>query len=284
MRRASVARQHRGRRNESGDSQERRTPPTSWLARMPDLDEGRPYRESEALGGVVRRRVAARPRTAFVLAGGASLGGLQVGMLRALYERGIVPDLLVGTSVGALNAAFVASRPQIPDTADELACARGARLQRGDVFPASASALICGATGRRNHLFPDRGLRHLLRRHLEVKRLEEARIPLHVCTFDVLSGEEVRLSDGPVIEAVLASVGDPRRAATCHPRRPASGRRRSRQPRADLACGRARRRAHLRAPDHPARFTGAAAGAPGRARLLRPRADRACRLAARGRS
>src|SRR5437879_11973113 len=59
-----------------------------------------------------------RPRTAFVLSGGASLGALQVGMLRALYERGIVPDLLVGASAGALNAAFVAPRPQTVATAD----------------------------------------------------------------------------------------------------------------------------------------------------------------------
>src|SRR5438876_1023424 len=61
------------------------------------------------------------PRTAFVLSGGASLGALQVGMLRALYEHDIVPDLLVGASAGALNAAFVASRPQTVETADELA-------------------------------------------------------------------------------------------------------------------------------------------------------------------
>ena len=41
--------------------------------------------------------------TAFVLSGGASLGAVQAGMLRALYERGIVPDLICGTSVGALK-------------------------------------------------------------------------------------------------------------------------------------------------------------------------------------
>jgi predicted acylesterase/phospholipase RssA len=62
-----------------------------------------------------------RPRTAFVLSGGASLGALQVGMLRALYERGIAPDLLVAASAGAFNAAFVASRPQTVETADVLA-------------------------------------------------------------------------------------------------------------------------------------------------------------------
>src|SRR4051794_34569893 len=77
---------------------------------------------------------ASSPRTAFVLSGGAGLGALQVGMLEALYERGITPDFLVGTSVGALNAAFVASRLQSPQTATELG--RVWRdLQRQAVFP-----------------------------------------------------------------------------------------------------------------------------------------------------
>ena len=49
--------------------------------------------------------------TAFVLSGGASHGAIQVGMLEALYERGIEPDLIVGTSAGAVNGAFIASRP-----------------------------------------------------------------------------------------------------------------------------------------------------------------------------
>jgi len=53
-----------------------------------------------------------RPHTAFVLSGGTSLGALQVGMLRALFERGIAADLLVATSVGALNAATQRSYPQ----------------------------------------------------------------------------------------------------------------------------------------------------------------------------
>ena len=58
---------------------------------------------------------------AFVMAGGASLGAIEAGMLRALYERGIAPDFIVGTSAGALNAAFIASRPQTPATAEALA-------------------------------------------------------------------------------------------------------------------------------------------------------------------
>src|ERR671914_736886 len=69
-------------------------------------------------GGV--RGPMSAPRTAFVLSGGASLGALQAGMLRALFEQGITADLLVGTSAGALNAAFVASRPQTEATARQL--------------------------------------------------------------------------------------------------------------------------------------------------------------------
>ena len=102
------------------------------------------------------------PRTAFVLSGGASLGALQVGMLEALYEQGITPDFLVGTSVGALNAAFVASRPQSPQTATELGRV-WRELQRQDVFPLSMSALVGGVCGRRDHLVPDRELRRLIR-------------------------------------------------------------------------------------------------------------------------
>jgi NTE family protein len=53
---------------------------------------------------------------AFVLSGGASLGAIQVGMLRALYEREIVAEVIVGTSVGAVNGAYIASRPPTVET------------------------------------------------------------------------------------------------------------------------------------------------------------------------
>ena len=62
------------------------------------------------------------PRTAFVLADDAALGAMQAGMVHALYERGIVPDLLIGTSAGALNAAFLASRPQTAESVDMRKC------------------------------------------------------------------------------------------------------------------------------------------------------------------
>jgi NTE family protein len=149
-----------------------------------------------------------RPTTAFVLSGGASLGALQVGMLRALYEREIVPDLLLGSSVGALNAAFVASRPQEVATADELARVWQG-MQRQDVFPIDLRMLAGGLWGRRDHVIGARGLERIVRRHLELEDLAESPIPLHVVAFDLSSGREVRLSSGPAVEAVLGAAAIP---------------------------------------------------------------------------
>jgi NTE family protein len=146
--------------------------------------------------------------TAFVLSGGASLGAIQVGMLRALYEHGIQPDFIVGTSAGALNGAFIASRAASVETADELGEVwRG--LRRGRVFPLDPFAGLLGFAGARDHLVPDRALRRIIDRQLEVERLEEMPIPLHVIATDVLTGEDVRLSAGPAVDAVMASAAIP---------------------------------------------------------------------------
>jgi NTE family protein len=152
--------------------------------------------------------MTAAARTAFVLSGGASLGAMQVGMLEALYAWGIAPDFLVGASVGALNAAFVASRPQSPQTARELGQV-WRTLQREDVFPVNLSALVGGVCGRRDHLVPDRSLRRLIGRYLEFGDLADAPIPLHLIAFDLLEGRELRLSDGPAVDAIAASAAIP---------------------------------------------------------------------------
>src|SRR4051794_41763655 len=96
--------------------------------------------------------------TAFVLSGGASLGATQAGMLQALYERGIRPDLFVGTSAGALNAAFAAGRPSTTDAAIELQRI-WLGLTRSQVFPATPLTAALGALGVRDHAFPPPGLR-----------------------------------------------------------------------------------------------------------------------------
>jgi NTE family protein len=129
-------------------------------------------------------------------------------MLHALYERGIVPDLLVATSVGALNAAFIASRPQTVATARELGRV-WRNLEREDIFPVSMSALIGGFCGRRNHLAPNRGVRQLVRRQVEFQELADAVIPLHLVAFDLIEGREVLLSAGPAVETIVASASIP---------------------------------------------------------------------------
>src|SRR5215211_2538800 len=148
------------------------------------------------------------PKVAFVLSGGASLGAIQVGMLRALYERGVRPDLIVGTSAGALNGAYIASRPQASATADALG-AIWRDLRRSQVFPVNPLTGLLGFLGARDHLVPESGLRRLVTKHVERDELDELLIPLHVVAVDVLSGEELRLSHGPVLDAVLASCAVP---------------------------------------------------------------------------
>ena len=146
--------------------------------------------------------------TAFVLSGGCSLGAQQAGMLRALYEYGITADLLVGTSAGAINAAYVASRPQTEATARELASI-WRDLQREDVFPVSMRALVGGLCRKRDHLVPAHALRRLVGRHLEYEDLADATTPLHVVAYDMLGGREVRLSNGPAVDAIIASASIP---------------------------------------------------------------------------
>lgn len=146
--------------------------------------------------------------TAFVLSGGASLGATQAGMLQALYERDIRPDLFVGTSAGALNAAFAANRPSTVDTAIELQLIwRG--LTRSQVFPASPLSAALGALGVRSHVFPASGLQRVIEGHCDFARLEDAAVPVHVVAADVLTGEEVLLSHGPVVDALLAGAAIP---------------------------------------------------------------------------
>src|SRR6476661_6507010 len=142
--------------------------------------------------------------TAFVLSGGGSLGAVQVGMLQALAERGVRPDLLVGTSAGALNAVFVGAHGSGPAELDRLAGIWRA-LRRDDVFPVRAPNVLLALAGARDALCSHDGLARLVSRHVPFDRLDEAAIPVHLVATDLLSGEEVLLSDGGVLSAVLAS-------------------------------------------------------------------------------
>ena len=93
----------------------------------------------------------------FVLGGGGSLGASQVGMLQALAEQGVAPDLVVGTSVGALNGAVVALDPA--GAADRLTQA-WAHMTRDMVFPGGPLAQAWTLRRTRTHLFPSGQCRH----------------------------------------------------------------------------------------------------------------------------
>jgi NTE family protein len=142
------------------------------------------------------------------MSGGASLGSIQAGMLRALYERGIAPDVIVATSVGAVNGAYIASRPPTVATAEGLAeIWRGVR--RHDVFPFNPATALIGITGRRNYLIPSGPLSRLIAAQLEFERLEDSPVPIHVVAVDLFTGRERRLASGLALEAVLASTAIP---------------------------------------------------------------------------
>ena len=145
---------------------------------------------------------------ALVLSGGASLGAIQVGMLHALYERGVRPDVIVATSVGAVNGAFIASRPPTVATAEALADV-WRNIQREEIFPANLVTGLLGFIGRRNSLLPSTGFRRVLARHIQLDHLQDAAIPLHVIAVGLKSGRERQLSKGDAIEAVLGSAAIP---------------------------------------------------------------------------
>ena len=145
--------------------------------------------------------------TAFVLAGGGSLGAVQVGMLRALTAAGVTPDLLVGASAGAINASFFAGDPTAPGVAELERIWRG--LERSDVFPVSLLKGGLGMLGLRRYLVDPGPLRRLLARSLPAVDFARTALPCHVVASDVMSGEEVVLSSGSIVEAVLASAAIP---------------------------------------------------------------------------
>jgi NTE family protein len=149
----------------------------------------------------------AKNMTAFVLAGGGSLGAVQVGMLAAFARRSIVPDLVVGASVGAINAAYYAAEP------DNRGVDRLKRiwlqLRRTDVFPFSPIASVLGFFGRTDHLIAPTPLRSLIESELPYQRLEDARLPCHVVATDALEGTDVVLSSGLAATALLASAAIP---------------------------------------------------------------------------
>jgi NTE family protein len=150
---------------------------------------------------------AAPGGTAFVLGGGGVLGAAEVGMLQALLERGVRPDLVVGTSVGAINGALVAADPSLAAVGrlravwEELASRR--------VFAGSVLARVGTLVRTRTHLHPREPLRDLLEAHLPVATFAGLRVPFQCVAASIERAAEHWFTDGDLVDAVLASCAVP---------------------------------------------------------------------------
>ena len=145
-------------------------------------------------------------KTALVFAGGGSFGAVQVGMMLSLVNHGMTADMVVGSSVGALNGAFYAGDPT-PSGIERLADIwRG--LQRRDVFPLTLRTLA-SFLWRRDFLIPHDGIRKLVDDHVPYCNLEDAKLPIHIVTTDIITGDSVVFSKGSAAEAIVASTAIP---------------------------------------------------------------------------
>jgi NTE family protein len=152
-------------------------------------------------------------KTALVFAGGGSFGAIQVGMMHALAAHGVSADMVVGSSVGALNGAYYAGDPTLKGVMQLETIWRG--LQRHDVFPVSWHTLF-GFLWRRDFLIPHDGIQKLIDDHLPYRNLEDAQLPLHIVTTDIVSGDSVVLSEGSAARAIIASTAIPGAFAPVH--------------------------------------------------------------------
>ena len=128
-------------------------------------------------------------------------------MLKALLETGVRPDLVVGTSIGALNGAFVAADPSV---------ASAVRLEQlwremtaGEVFSGSLLRRAGTLAKTRTHLHPFGPLRHLLREALPVERIEDLAVPFQCVAASIERAAEHWFTEGPLADAVLASCAVP---------------------------------------------------------------------------
>ena len=145
--------------------------------------------------------------TAFVLGGGGHLGAHEVGMLRALIERGVVPDLVVGTSIGAINGAAVAADPT--ETAVRRLSELWLEVERHDAFGGSILGRLGTLARSRTHLHDNAGLRKLLEGSAPVRRIEDLAVKFECVAACIETSSERWFDSGPLVDAVLASSAVP---------------------------------------------------------------------------
>lgn len=158
--------------------------------------------------GLPRLAFAGRQiETAFVLGGGGNRGAVQVGMLRALVERHVVPDLIVGTSIGAVNAAAFAGAPTLEGV--ELTADIWRRIAADDIFPRSRFHGSWRFLERRESVFSMDGLRRVVSSSVRFDLLEQSAVPLVLVATRLEDAVEEWLVDGLTVDAVMASAALP---------------------------------------------------------------------------
>lgn len=144
---------------------------------------------------------------AFVLGGGGALGACEVGMLKGLLESGVRPDLIVGTSIGALNGAFVAADPQ-PAAATHLE-QLWREMVTTDVFGGSLLRRAGTFAKTGTHMQSYEPLQAQLSKLLPVERIEDLEVRFECVAASIERAAEHWFTAGPLVEAVLASCAVP---------------------------------------------------------------------------
>ncbi len=147
--------------------------------------------------------------TAFVLGGGGALGAVEVGMLRALLERGVTPDLVLGTSVGALNGALVARDPSLAVIERLTELWRSAGENSREVYGDRPLRTVRRAVSTGTHIFSAKPLQHRLQDELGDVTFEELPVRFQVCAASIERAAEHWFDSGRVVDAVVASAAVP---------------------------------------------------------------------------
>ncbi len=145
--------------------------------------------------------------TAFVLGGGGALGATQVGMLQALLAADITPDLVVGTSIGAVNGAFVAADP----TAEGVARLEALWHEVSESGGMSESPMRQAArfARYRTHVMSPGLIPRTVEEHLGVERIEDLTVPFQCVAAQIETAASRWFTSGPVAPAVAASCAVP---------------------------------------------------------------------------
>ena len=146
--------------------------------------------------------------TAFVLGGGGLLGAVEVGMLRALFEANVRPDLILGTSVGALNGALVAAHPG-PDVIERLLTLWESAAGSREVYGDGPVRQVTRAVRTGTHLHSSRPLRERLHQELGDLTFAELAVPFQCCAASIERAAEHWFTHGRVVDAVVASAAVP---------------------------------------------------------------------------